>query len=428
LIVYDPLYGPFQIPSYLVRLVQTPEVRRLSQIRLLNSLSPSVATLGEIRRYSHTLGVLHLCTLVKVPEYSEEERRALAASVLLHDIGTPPFGHLLEYHLKERRGWSHEDVIRSVLWGCHMPENTGHQMFAGQAIEFSRRLRSAQIRLDIVEAIVTRKHPLALLLFGSVDLDNLDNVARMAWALGLGGGSAWATHLAANLGVTQDFRLQLSVESGRQAVRSWSSVRRSVYDILIFDPPTAAAQAVLSDAIGLALEQRELDQNDWALTDEALLNKLREFPRTKLSIIKEYLGREPSIVFAVQLNGSLSELGFPDREAAKLFIEQILAQEFVTGTPLGYVFVDHGTFQKRLQFVDQSTNDEWAEGEDSRTVVLYGFLRAYHSPARGHCRRAAEQLLAALHVNTDLVRRVELGGTSYSSGDQIPFNFTSSED
>src|ERR1039457_6018682 len=100
MIVHDPLYGRFELPSRLDRLLLAPEVRRLSQIRLLNIATPSLATLGDLRRYSHTLGVLHLALLSRQVGYTKEERDALAASVILHDIGTPPFGHLMEYHLK----------------------------------------------------------------------------------------------------------------------------------------------------------------------------------------------------------------------------------------------------------------------------------------------------------------------------------------
>src|SRR4051794_12024445 len=127
MIIYDPLYNCFSIPPYLSKLILTPEVRRLSQVRLLNTLSPSVAVLGELRRYSHTLGVLYLCEKNKSSGYTEEERKALATSVLLHDICTPPFGHLLEYHLREATGWSHERMIKPLLWGNHVPENRAHQ-------------------------------------------------------------------------------------------------------------------------------------------------------------------------------------------------------------------------------------------------------------------------------------------------------------
>src|SRR5579871_600259 len=184
--IYDPLYGAHDVPEDLCLLLNTPEVRRLSQIRLLNCLSPSLATLGELRRYSHTLGVLFLSTRDTSQAYSGQERRALAAAVLLHDIGTPPFGHLMEYHLREKTGWNHEQIIKSVLTGCHAPENRAHQIFAGRSIGFRTALQRGGFSIELVEAIITAQHPLSRLLFGTIDLDNLDNVARMAWALGFG--------------------------------------------------------------------------------------------------------------------------------------------------------------------------------------------------------------------------------------------------
>src|SRR5260370_40051178 len=92
--IRDPLYGTVEFPPAIAALIYTPEVRRLSQIRLSNTLSPTLATFGELRRFSHTLGVLCLCKQSPLVGYSEEERQALAAAVLLHDIGTPAFGHL----------------------------------------------------------------------------------------------------------------------------------------------------------------------------------------------------------------------------------------------------------------------------------------------------------------------------------------------
>src|SRR5579862_5617121 len=154
MIVHDIVYGKFSVPQYATSLILTPEVRRLSQIRLLNSLSPSVSALSEVRRYSHTLGVIYLAQQIATLEFSDEERRALVAAVLAHDIGTPPFGHVMEYHLSERMNWSHERVIRDILLGTHAPENRAHQIFGGRVIEFSTQLRRAGISLELVLGIV----------------------------------------------------------------------------------------------------------------------------------------------------------------------------------------------------------------------------------------------------------------------------------
>jgi HD superfamily phosphohydrolase len=399
MVIFDPLYGEFVLPADLAGLALTPEVRRLSQIRLLNTLTPSLATLGELRRYSHTLGVLHLCKQNGAHGYSEEERRALGASVFLHDIGTPPFGHLFEYHLRELYGWSHEKVIRDVLYGSHLPENKAHQIFGLRSIEFRPTLKRLGISLDLVAQIVTNKHPLAHLLFGTLDLDNLDNIARMSHSLGLRGGPELATNIASGLRVSNDSKLILSQHKFRTAVQAWLGLRKNVYNIVGFDPWTVGAQASLSEAIGIAIRNHEISEQDWALTDEQLIERLLKNDSTKNIISREYLGRLVAMAFVVRLTGGLNDYGLPDRTTAKKRIEEALHEEFAKERILGYTFVDHGTFEKRLTFLDSDTRGTWGIGSVSESILLYGFVRSSNPLSLSRCRRAANALVSSLHAS-----------------------------
>lgn len=392
--IYDPLYGKFVLPPHLSRLIVSPEVRRLSQIRLLNTLTPSMATLGELRRYSHTIGVLILSSECDLSRYSTAERQAFQASILLHDAGTPPFAHLFEYHLRERSdGWNHEQVARSVLWGFHAAENRAHQLFAGRAIEFRRALEESSVDISIVEDILLGRHPLARLLFGSLDLDNIDNVCRMGWALGLEFDRRLPVALAAALSVDARSSSLRCHRRDESLVAEWQDLRRRVYNLLVFDGPTVAAQATLSAAIEELMNANALAEDDWSMTDEQMIDKLLGHPSTKKSISKEYLGALPHTVFIVQCDGPKVEPVLSSREVARRLIEQALRETFPNQKVLGYAFRDRGAFSKRIAFQDSGDGTLWECGFDSRSVVLYGFLRSRAEPSQKKCREAARRLI-----------------------------------
>jgi len=421
MIVHDPLYGAFELPDYLERLVAIPEVRRLSGVRLLNTLSPSLATLGELRRYSHTLGVLHLA-LLNASRMTTEERRALHASVLLHDIGTPPFGHLLEYHLADASSWSHESVIRDVMWGLHAPENTAHQFFAGRTIAAREEVEHAAISVELVMEIVEGRHRLSRLLFGTMDLDNLDNVARMAWSLGLGDARDLTVTLAAALDATNASTTQLP-RVNEPLVADWLELRKRIYGVLAFDRPTLAAQAVLSRAIKLAMDKGELIASDWPLTDEEFLARLRDDPELRDLINLEYLGRLPQPVFVVQVQGSLRDLGLATRSDATTIVEEVAARVLESNRVLGYVFQETGVFDRRLEFNDPS-GGPWSVGAKSQSVIMSAFLRSPQAPSIRRCKRVVAGLIERLDLPHSKILRWSAGDVEERADGQEAIAFT----
>src|SRR5438874_12075800 len=110
MIAIDQLYGAITIPEWLHPVVQSPELQRLREVRLINIASPSCSALSDARRFTHTLGVLNLAARLENRLFSfgsQMERRAFLVAALLHDIGTPAFGHLFEYQLAAIKGWNH---------------------------------------------------------------------------------------------------------------------------------------------------------------------------------------------------------------------------------------------------------------------------------------------------------------------------------
>jgi HD superfamily phosphohydrolase len=156
MIIHDPLYGAFEVPRFLDRLILAPEVRRLMGVRLLNAPSPSLPTLSEVRRFSHTLGVLRLALLNPHIGLTRDEVRALTATILIHDAATPPFAHLLEYYLKDRAGWDHESALPDLLTGHNLVGNTAHQILPGEQLKYKRLCDASKIDFDTEGASVVR--------------------------------------------------------------------------------------------------------------------------------------------------------------------------------------------------------------------------------------------------------------------------------
>lgn len=423
MVVHDPIHGQFKVPGYLLDLLRTPEVLRLSQIRLLNTPSPSFAALGEVRRFSHTLGVLALALRCRTRGYSQSEWQAFHASVLLHDIGTNPFGHLVENQLRERDAkWDHEKLIIQVLRGTHAPENRSHQIFAGKSLGFPEALRRNGIDATLVAKIVAGEHPLSQLLFGSIDLDNIDNVVRMAWGLGIDGWRGLADELVSEISVDPHGGVVLS-EQHKDLVRRWSKLRQSVYDVLIFDPVAIAAQAVLSEAIGKLIDADALTRNEWNWTDEQLTDRLLQHANTKDAMIGEYFGRLPLQLFRVQLRGQLQGYGLKSKGEAKARIENIAGDFFPEQRILGYAILDRGTFQKTLRFTDPADGSQWSDGMNSESIILHCFLRGAKTFSRMRAVEAARGTIGAFGADSEDIMRLKIGPSGDTDDAQGKFDF-----
>ena len=105
--IYDPVHGYIKIPlDYCKNIIDTRLFQRLRHIdqTSMKSLYPS----GKHDRFTHSLGVFHLCSvavenILKNSEFSqipETQIIILAESIriaaLLHDVGHAPFSHTLE--------------------------------------------------------------------------------------------------------------------------------------------------------------------------------------------------------------------------------------------------------------------------------------------------------------------------------------------
>jgi hypothetical protein len=303
---------------------------------------------------------------------------------------------LFEYHLRERFHWHHEAIITDVIQGLSSPENTSHPIYFGKAIQFLEQCRTLGVDEKILFEIVSRKHPLSQMIFGTLDFDNLDNVVRMAWALGMGFDRSLSPELAAALNVRADGTLHLSRETGLPLVSAWAALRRAVYEVLVFDGPTVAAQAVLSTAIREAFDTGTLSTKDWEKHDEDLITFLRENRRINRQLMADYTGRLPELVLCAQIPGSLADIDQENRKGAEDLGLSTLYKHFPKHNFLSYAFIDRGTFEKQLKFRDTKSGEDWELGKNSQSVVLYAFTRQRSALDSGRLLAAKRDLLQCL--------------------------------
>src|SRR5260370_13209403 len=132
--VADPLHGPFAIPQRFEGLLRAPEVQRLREVRLLNTTTPSLAGLSDVRRFTHTLAVTHLALRAAKRlewRYSQQDLDALVVAAILHDVGSPAFAHLFEYLLNSKYNFTREQMLNSIISGDYTRTNLFHQVYYG---------------------------------------------------------------------------------------------------------------------------------------------------------------------------------------------------------------------------------------------------------------------------------------------------------
>jgi HD superfamily phosphohydrolase len=371
--IYDTLYGDFEIPKFLIRFIEAPEFKRLNEVRLININSPSLAALSDVRRYSHTLGALHLAMSNPLETFGEEEYKALLSAMVVHDAGTPAFAHLFEYLLKDKFNWDHESVVPRILRTEHHPDGGAHQIYAAQIPKFKKLCDSANVDFDLVVSILERCHPASSLVFGTLDFDNIDNVARMSWMLGHRFDPSALVSLASMIGVGPVGNLLLP-EHQRDNLELWAKLRRSSYQVLAFDGPTVAGQAVLSSAIAAALEDQTLSIDDWVYTDVELIDIIRKNSACGRSILnRDFFGELPRCQMVLHITNEENELNRLDRAQLSQFIAEFLRTNLNIRRPYGYVFHDRGTFSKHVEATDPITGRSWAIGGKSRSLILHGF-------------------------------------------------------
>jgi len=293
--VYDPLYGHTQYPAYLWKVMESPELQRLREVRLCNINSLCLTGAGSVNRYEHALGTAYLaarCLDEWQHKPDQKTRRRILLAALLHDVGSAAFGHSVQYVLG-RDGYEHEslyDLIQPSEASTLTTYRYQHTRVEPIYFGMPRRLTDLISSEDLlsISDMISGRGPFGPLISGTVDLDNLDNVYRLAYHMGLVRSGQSALDLARSMWV-EDGHLVVK-NSARVLLAEWQRVRQRLYRYLLLNPEEFSAKCMLQDAMERARD-RSTELFFWHDVDFQLLEKLsRSSPEVAAIVSRLVIG------------------------------------------------------------------------------------------------------------------------------------------
>ena len=277
--IYDSLYGPIFIDDPVIwNIIISPELQRLREVRLCNINSLCLPGGANINRFEHAIGTYRLAceTLSHWPALNpiyDEERRNFLIAALLHDVVSSAFGHSLEY-IESKEGFDHEEAFRYVIAGIDNDEYnyeiaTIEPIFFGLPRSLIRIIKQTDI--EQISNYIMGKGKFGTVLNNTMDLDNIDNVYRMAYHIGLIHSGEVPLTIAGSLWVD---RGQLRIKKDAiKFVDDWYALRRRLYQFLLLNPEEFSAKCMLTDAIEYS-KRTLIHPFNWYDVDFELVQKL----------------------------------------------------------------------------------------------------------------------------------------------------------
>ena len=375
---WDVLYGRIDFNDFEYSLIQLPEVQRLRYIRMCNINSMLVTGASEISRFEHTLGVLRLAQeWIKSHKVSDFEATNFRAAAVLHDMQTGPFGHSFQYVLEDNQvdgKFLHDDIR-------HGRENTFHQDLLASA-SFGGRYFSAPVFLGgkwkSVASLIKGEGNLGPLIAGIMDIDNIDNVIRLAYHVGV----AKSSDADIALQIVRDMQpTSLGIEILSETIPNierWQKIRSDLYNLLLLDWAEFSAKAMLTRAMEKSIELGLVGTDSWMQTDNELLINLlssvgdgqdiAELAR-RIKIGDLY---EPLVLLESSSIECYEEIS---KVESKMILESELVQYAkvelnLTLRPIFHFILDKGKTNRAVEVVIKETKEIYKIGNNSKKLLI----------------------------------------------------------
>jgi len=375
--IWDPLYGLSELSPFESRFVFSPEVQRLRHVRLCNIDSLLIPGASNVTRFEHALGVLRLANeWIRTHEVAPEDANDLRAAALIHDIQSGPFGHSIQYVFEDNHvgpGFSHEDLAGARERHYHQ-STSANSSYAGSKFQVQALCGD---RWDRVSQLIVGQGALGPLISGAIDLDNIDNVIRLASHVGIceRTDGLHALQLVRDI-IPSSTGLVIPINAV-PIVRKWQEIRKRLYEFLLLDWAEFSAKAMLTRAFEDAVSLNKVGIDSWLLTDDELIQQflnqvgdgqdIKEIAR-RLRLGQLYspvlLGRSNSINMYRTLNRNVVK-----RDVEKL-IRKAAYQDRSGPQLLVHFILDVKKTERAIRVGIRETSSPMVIGGDSRCLLI----------------------------------------------------------
>lgn len=234
---YDPIYGRIELNDLILDLVyKCPELKRLKYIGMMNFKSISMLPLTSITRLEHTIGLAYLTQIFsEANNLPSDVQKNLIIASLYHDVNCGSFGHSVEWAINRYTPFDHEEktewlsshdvhpYFKNLPLFLDMPGLHKYNFGEKQKPDFKKIF---QIIKGVDTFLINNK---------GIDLDNIDNVFRMAHYLGIAPeDKSIPLTLAQNLKIVSGIDNFILKEDYRDLIYIWHKLRSEVYYKFIY--------------------------------------------------------------------------------------------------------------------------------------------------------------------------------------------------
>lgn len=235
--IYDEVHGYIELSDVELEVINTSIFQRLRYIKQL-ATAWYVYPGATHTRFSHSLGTMHIASLIALKFYKSgyiheaSDIQLLRLAALLHDIGHTPFSHAIEPFYRYKLGITHEDISRVII---------------GENTELREILSKYGFDYKEIIAILEGRHKESLynqLLSSDVDIDRMDYLIRDALHTGVTYGMIDIHRIIATLTVDGDGNMAI-LEKGIDSIDNFYLARMHMYRAVYYHKTLVGYELIL---------------------------------------------------------------------------------------------------------------------------------------------------------------------------------------